>query len=156
MLVAVERLKIKEKIKQDKGVKSLTKEEWCKMKEEEAAEDTAPEDIEVEIDPVAVRKAEHFKEIGNKFFKAGDAVGAVPLYTQSLQHAPNNPIVLNNLAAAYSKLDKHSEAFNYANKALHFTDGTLVKAWFRRGVALMGLLDYDNAVLDFGYLFHVE
>lgn len=77
--------------------------------------------------------------------------GAVKMYTEALSHTPNNDVIYVNLSMAYYKINKFKESVNAANTALHLTLGKSAKAWFRRGSAFVGLEDYDNAYLDFGW-----
>lgn len=129
MLIAQEKLKIKEKMRKEKGISVMTKEQFQKYKEELEAEEA--EEIEVEIDPVAEAKAQHYRQRGNRAFEQNDAEGAVIMYKESLKYTPNNDVVWCNMAAAYTKMRKYPEAVHAANKALIISCGTNGKAWFR-------------------------
>ena len=50
------------------------------------------------------RTAEFLKNQGNKLLQ-GDVQSAIENYTLALEHAPGNPIILSNRAAAYSQFN---------------------------------------------------
>ncbi len=132
MLVAMERLKIREKRRIEKGIRPMTKEEFEKWKSEEDEREKIEFDEEiVEIDPVAVRKAEFYREKGNSFFKMKYNEGALQMYEESLKHIPDSIIVYNNMATVYTKQQKYHLAVTHSNRALFLSQGTNAKSWFR-------------------------
>jgi tetratricopeptide (TPR) repeat protein len=151
MMVAKEKLLLKEMRKKKQGIKTMTKEQIMELRrrKEEEEEQEEKEEI-IEVDPVAVRKAEYCKEKGTSFFKMNDFHGALKMYEESLKWIPDSPIVLTNLSIAQIKLGKFVEAINSANKALQLSEGTHTKAWYRRGQAFLGMGDFENAYQDFG------
>lgn len=116
----------------------MTKQEYEKWKEEEekrlAEEEKLNEEddeIMVEIDPVAARKAEHYKTKGNNHFKSNELEEALNSYKESLKYQPNNPVVFTNIATVLIKMEKWDEAIQYANKSIVLTEGKNTKAWFK-------------------------
>jgi tetratricopeptide (TPR) repeat protein len=128
MLVAKQKLLIKEKRKMEHGVKTMTKEQILQLQEE--LEEDDDEEVTV-VNPIALKKAEYYKEKGNSFFNMKDYHGALKMYKESLGLDDNNPTVLNNMAAVHLKLGNNLETIDCANKSLHFSNGTFAKAWYR-------------------------
>ena len=128
MMVAMEKLKIIEARKKERGIRTMTKEEFLKWKEDE---DKDEEETVVELDPLDLAKAEHYNKRGNGFFTAGDSLGGYQMYLESLKYNPGNIAVIMNLCAAAAKLNKWEEGINSGNYAIIKTDGKSSKAWFR-------------------------
>lgn len=63
-------------------------------------------------------KSHAAREEGNVKFKAGDFVGAVKDYTESIKRDPADPRGYNNRAAAYIKLAALPEALKDVNEAI--------------------------------------
>ena len=75
----------------------------------------AEEDRKAYID---VEKSAIAREDGNVKFKAGDFVGAVKDYTESIKRDPSDARGYNNRAAAYMKLVAFPESLKDANEAI--------------------------------------
>lgn len=67
------------------------------------------------IDPALSEKA---REEGNALFKAGDFVGAVKSYTESIKRDPKDPKGYNNRALCYTKLAALPEALKDTEEAI--------------------------------------
>jgi stress-induced-phosphoprotein 1 len=63
------------------------------------------------------------REEGNALFKAGNFVGAVKSYTESIKRDPKDPRGYNNRAAAYMKLVAFPEALKDAEEAVKVDPG---------------------------------
>ena len=79
-------------------------------------------------------EAEALKSKGNSAMAKKDYKTAVDLYSQAIGLVPLNPIYLSNRAAAYSALNRHSEAQTDAEMAVA-ADPKYTKAWSRLGLA---------------------
>lgn len=108
--------------------------------------------------------AEVIKNSGNLFFKKGDYVSAGSKYKKALRYLnkfhdeettlkPDDEKNLSNLevncllnsAACKLKLHQYSLALEDCDEALDMSPD-LAKAWFRKGQALHGSRDYENAL----------
>lgn len=58
------------------------------------------------------------REEGNALYKAGDFVGAVKSYTESIKRDPNDPRGYNNRALCYTKLAALPEALKDVDEAI--------------------------------------
>lgn len=67
------------------------------------------------MDPVLSEQA---REEGNAYFKAGDFVGAVKSYTESIKRDPKDPRGYNNRALCYTKLAALPEALKDTDQAI--------------------------------------
>ena len=79
-------------------------------------------------------EAEVLKSRGNTAMAKKDYKTAIDLYSQAIALVPLNPIYLSNRAAAYSALNRHSEAQTDAEMAVA-ADPKYTKAWSRLGLA---------------------
>ncbi|KAJ7762806.1 activator of Hsp70 and Hsp90 chaperone [Mycena maculata] len=102
----------------------------------------ADADKQAYIDP---EKSATAREEGNVQFKAGDFVGAVKLYTESIKRDPSDARGYNNRAAAYMKLAAFPEALKDANEAIK-TDPAFTKAYIRKSTILFAMRDYTKAI----------
>ena len=66
----------------------------------------------------AVSQAEQLKTQGNKAYKDGDLQLAIRLYTQSLQHDPDDHAVYSNRSMAYEKTGKYEKALKDAEMSI--------------------------------------
>ncbi|RWS10668.1 Protein unc-45-like protein [Dinothrombium tinctorium] len=96
------------------------------------------------------------KEEGNKRFKTGEYSEAIDFYLKALKEANDASecessecrlAIYKNLAAAYLKLNDHSQAAQYASKAIELSPYD-VKALFRRMQAFEQLKMYNEAFKD--------
>jgi stress-induced-phosphoprotein 1 len=81
----------------------------------EAEKEKAAADAAAYINPELSEKA---REEGNALFKAGDFVGAVKSYTESIKRDPKDPRGYNNRALCYTKLAALPEALKDAEEAI--------------------------------------
>ncbi|KAF7980888.1 hypothetical protein HWV62_36063 [Athelia sp. TMB] len=102
----------------------------------------AEADRQAYIDP---EKSAVAREEGNAQFKAGDFVGAVKSYTESIKRDPSDPRGYNNRAAAYTKLVALPEALKDANEAIKI-DPTFVKGYIRKSNVLFAMRDFTKAI----------
>ncbi|KAJ3758825.1 hypothetical protein EV360DRAFT_43092 [Lentinula raphanica] len=92
--------------------------------------------------------ADKIKEKGNNVFKAGKYQEAVQLYKKACSTYKPLPLYMSNLAAALLKLNRWNEAEIAADHAT-LVEPTLLKAYFRRGVARRHGGKYNGAIRDF-------
>lgn len=102
----------------------------------------AEADRQAYIDP---EKSAVAREEGNAQFKAGDFVGAVKSYTESIKRDPKDPRGYNNRAAAYTKLVALPEALKDANEAIKI-DPAFVKGYIRKSNVLFAMRDFTKAI----------
>ncbi|KAH8118488.1 chaperone [Phellopilus nigrolimitatus] len=102
----------------------------------------AAADAAAYLDPALSEKA---REEGNAMFKAGDFVGAVSSYTESIKRDPKDPRGYNNRALCYTKLAALPEALKDAEKAIEI-DPKFVKAYIRKSAVLFAMREYTKAV----------
>lgn len=81
-------------------------------------------------------------------FHQRDAVTAVKLIKQSLDHAPGNPHAWNNLGNILSTQDRTAEA-QEAYRRVTSLAPSMVEAWYNLGVCLRDAGDFDAAVRHF-------
>eukprot|EP00934_Nitzschia_sp_Nitz4_P001658 Nitzschia sp. Nitz4//scaffold50_size126154//57504//59214//NITZ4_003684-RA/size126154-augustus-gene-0.127-mRNA-1//-1//CDS//3329553695//1658//frame0 len=99
-------------------------------------------------DPDAEEKATKLKEEGNQQLIKGHFLQAIGLYSDALEYAPTNAIILCNRAQAYIKVENYGLAMNDATTAIE-SDATYAKAYYRRGSAQFALTHYKDARKDF-------
>ncbi|KAI0345588.1 hypothetical protein BDW22DRAFT_1426260 [Trametopsis cervina] len=92
--------------------------------------------------------ADILKDEGNEHYKAGRYEQAVESYEAAITTYGPRAVYMNNLAAAYLKLEKYYEADHAATVALT-RDRKLLKARYRRGLARKALEEYRAAMTDF-------
>lgn len=134
---------------------------------EDFPDDQAPDGLS---GPETFRIASEIKEFGNKAFKANDIALGIEKYQKGLRYlaehsapADEDPkdlwpkiislkfTLYSNSALLLNKSGKFHEAVENATKALDLeglSDAEKAKAYFRRGVAKVGLKDDDAAVED--------
>jgi DnaJ family protein C protein 7 len=102
-----------------------------------------------------IRKAEDLKKKANDAFKTEKWQIAIDLYTNCLDVDPRNASynarILTNRAATWSKLGRHSDAFEDASLAIAACE-TWAKGYIRRGTAGVAMADLEHlqgAVRDF-------
>jgi len=92
--------------------------------------------------------AQDFKNKGNDYFKNGKFREAVEWYTKAVNADRENETLYSNRAASYSALNMHTEALADADKCIQLKP-QWVKGHFRRGIALVKLGRFDEAVDSF-------
>lgn len=88
------------------------------------------------------------KNQGNEQLMKGHFLEAIGLYSDALEYAPTNAIILSNRAQAYIKVENYGLAMADATAALE-SDPTYAKAYYRRGSAQFALGHYKDARKDF-------
>ena len=88
------------------------------------------------------------KDEGNKQLLAGHFLEAIGLYSQALELAPTNAIILSNRAQAYIKVENYGLAIADATAAMD-SDPSYAKSYYRRGSAHFALTHYKDARKDF-------
>lgn len=109
-------------------------------------------------DPTEMHSANDLRVLGNLLFGEENFAGAADLYTQSIKLAEaeehrqgklvrNSEIILgySNRAEAYIRLQEFGKALSDAKKALS-RDPSHLKSLFRKGRALLGLSQYEQAL----------
>ncbi|KAM9908537.1 hypothetical protein OXX79_000314 [Metschnikowia pulcherrima] len=88
------------------------------------------------------------KDQGNAFLKEHKYQEAVDAYTKAIELDSSNPIFYSNRAQVHIKMESYGSAINDCNLALD-VDPNFVKAYYRKGVSLMALLNYKEAQTNF-------
>ena len=110
-------------------------------------EDDTDDEIQGEVDPVAVQtaleEAAAFKSVGNEAFKVQDYESALKAYTEAINalkrsNCPKDPILFLNRSATYLALKRYIPA-NYDAAQAASLDPTNWKAHWRQGVALISM-----------------
>lgn len=109
-------------------------------------------------DPTEMHSANDLRVLGNLLFGEENFAGAADLYSQSIKLAEaeehrqgklvrNSEIILgySNRAEAYIRLQEFGKALSDAKKALS-RDPSHLKSLFRKGRALLGLSQYEQAL----------
>lgn len=94
------------------------------------------------LDPV---KSDEERNRGNDLYKAGDFVGSVQAYTESIKRNPSDPRGYTNRASAYIKLVALPEALKDCEEAIKM-DETFTKAYIRKSNVLFSMKDYTKAL----------
>ncbi|PWN32588.1 TPR-like protein [Meira miltonrushii] len=94
------------------------------------------------IDPA---KSDEERNRGNDLYKAGDFVGSVQAYTESIKRNPSDPRGYTNRASAYIKLVALPEALKDCEEAIKM-DETFTKAYIRKSNVLFSMKDYTKAL----------
>ena len=89
--------------------------------------------------------SEQAREEGNALYKAGDFVGAVKSYTESIKRDPKAPRGYNNRALCYTKLAALPEALKDTEEAIK-VDPKFVKAYIRKSTVLFSMREYTKAL----------
>ena len=104
--------------------------------------------IDRSSEPGADEKAMELKEKGNQQLLKGHYLEAIGFYSDALEYAPTNAIILSNRAQAYIKVENHGLAMSDATAALE-SDPKYAKAYYRRGSAQFALTHFKEARKDF-------
>lgn len=146
----------------NKKVPDSTGDPYEDFPEDQAGEIKAPETCKI---------ANELKDFGNKAFKNGDLNLALDKYQKGLRYLNEYPdpdegdppelakqltairfTLHSNSALLQNKLKSYEDAQKSANKALEQADiagPDRAKAFYRKGLASLGLKDEDQAVKDF-------
>jgi serine/threonine-protein phosphatase 5 len=88
------------------------------------------------------------KAQGNEQLLKGHLLQAIGWYSEALEYAPTNAVILCNRAQAYIKVENYGLAMADATSALD-SDPKYAKAYYRRGSAQYALTHYKEARKDF-------
>jgi len=86
--------------------------------------------------------------LGNEAFVDEDYEVAIERYTEAIVLSPQSANYYLKRAAAYSKIDKHKEAIEDADRSLKLSEKN-DKAFFRKGTSLFALEEYSKALQVF-------
>lgn len=89
-----------------------------------------------------------FKDLGNALLKDHKYNEAIDAYTKAIELDASNPIFYSNRAQVHIKLEAYGLALSDCDTALK-VDPSFVKAYYRKGVSLMAMLDYKAAQSNF-------
>lgn len=93
-------------------------------------------------------KAVKFKEEGNEFLKQQKYKEAIEAYTKAIECDATNPVFFSNRAQAHIKSESYGAAVVDCGEALKL-DANFAKAYYRKGVSFMALLNYKEAQANF-------
>ena len=93
-------------------------------------------------------KAAELKAEANTLYGQRQYQRAAELYTEALEHAPDNAILYANRSACWVRLESAGSAMADATKAIEL-DPEYVKAYYRLGSAHLALGNYKLALNDF-------
>jgi tetratricopeptide (TPR) repeat protein len=102
-----------------------------------------------------IRKAEHYKTLGNEASAASEFEKAIEEYTRAIQLDPSNAVYLANRSHAYLALSRHHDARIDAEKSVA-ADPTYWKGWSRLGSAHKALEEYSEAKTAFERALRVQ
>lgn len=88
--------------------------------------------------------AEQEKALGNEAWKSGKYPDAVKHYTEAIKRNPEDPKILSNRAAAYTKLMEFNLALKDAEEAIKI-DPKFVKAYLRKATCHKAMKETDKA-----------
>lgn len=93
-------------------------------------------------------EALQLKDKGNALLKDHKYNEAIEAYTSAIALDSSNPTFYSNRAQVHIKLEAYGLALNDCDAALA-ADPSFVKAYYRKGVSLMAMLDYKAAQSNF-------
>lgn len=101
------------------------------------------------MENLALKKtAEEERFKGNEYMKGREYEEAVACYTKSLDLFPDEAAAYSNRALAYLKMKKFGSCIDDAERCLAL-DKNYLKAYHRRGKALLSCGRYEEAIEDF-------
>ena len=89
-------------------------------------------------------QADRYKSQGNAALQAGQYAEAVELYSKAIALEPSCEVYFSNRAAAYAGLERWREALDDSNEVTSLKP-EWVKGWVRKGAALSGLGQHEEA-----------
>jgi stress-induced-phosphoprotein 1 len=99
-----------------------------------------------------INKSERLKNDAAEQFKEGNIEEALALYEECLQCDPLfntfNTTILYNKASGLVKINKTDEALLTLDRAIAMNK-EYVKAYFKKGDILLGLMKYDEAIFEY-------
>ncbi|CAH1153358.1 unnamed protein product [Phaedon cochleariae] len=103
-----------------------------------------PDEKKVEPNADQLKEAEDCKNKGNSHMKNASYDEALAEYSRAIQLNPQNSVYYCNRAAAYSRLERHSDAIEDCLDAINL-DPTYGKAYGRLGIAYSNLNKFEEA-----------
>ncbi|PPR05835.1 hypothetical protein CVT26_010115 [Gymnopilus dilepis] len=103
----------------------------------------------------AKQEALRLKAEANKAFTSHDFKNAARLYSEAIEHNPNDATLWCNRAYARMKLEEYGYALADANQAITL-DSKYVKAYYRRATCYMQIMKPQQAVVDFKKILSLE
>ncbi|SSD60900.1 probable Serine/threonine-protein phosphatase T [Saccharomycodes ludwigii] len=100
------------------------------------------------LSPEQQKAALEYKEKGNECFKKKQYHPAVSFYDLAIKSDPTQSIFYSNAAFCHLKLEAYQLALNNCDKAISI-DNRNVKAYYRRALSYIGLMEYSKAKKDF-------
>lgn len=88
------------------------------------------------------------KDQGNGFLKQQKYQEAIDAYTKAIEVDGTNPVFYSNRAQVHIKMESYGLAIADCDSALKVDPG-FIKAYYRKGVSLMALLNYKEAQTNF-------
>jgi stress-induced-phosphoprotein 1 len=89
--------------------------------------------------------ADDLKKLGNTSFQANEFPQAIEHFTNAIALDENNHVLYSNRSAAYASLKDYKLALEDAEKTVELKSDW-AKGYSRKGAALYGLENYDEAV----------
>lgn len=128
-----------EDVEKPQGTLEDYEKEQAKLRNEpeENRDDWTPDDF-----------ADEQKDKADQSFKQGKFRDSIVFYTRALRYTPDNEKILCNRSAAYMRIDKPQLALEDALKA-ETIQPDWPKVHFRKGQALRGLKQFDDAIMAF-------
>ncbi|XP_005112882.1 LON peptidase N-terminal domain and RING finger protein 3 [Aplysia californica] len=93
-------------------------------------------------------RAAVLKKEGNGYFEKRDFRNAIDVYSKAIDIAPSDHLLLSNRCHAFASLDMFSEALDDAELVVQLRPDW-PKGYFRKGAALYGLGQYEDAAVAF-------
>lgn len=104
---------------------------------------------------VDTKKAEEYKEEGNKAFKEQNFAKSIEFYTLAIENNPNEASYYGNRSFAYIKSEFYGYALIDANKSIEL-DARYIKGYYRRASANLALGKFKLALKDYEYVVKVR
>jgi serine/threonine-protein phosphatase 5 len=123
--------------------------EESSLESEEIIDYDIPEEYHVDRsnEPGAAETAAALKQQGNQELNRGHVLLAIQKYSEALEYAPQNAILLSNRAMAYIKIENYGLALQDADHAIR-ADPTYAKGYYRRASANFALHHFKLARKD--------
>lgn len=96
-------------------------------------------------------EAVKLKDQGNAYLKDHKFDQAIEAYTKAIELDPKNAIFYSNRAQVHIKLESYGLAIQDCDSAIKI-DPNFLKAYYRKGVSLMAILQYKQAQLNFKFI----
>ncbi|CAF0741216.1 unnamed protein product [Adineta steineri] len=123
--------------------------------DEEEEDDDEDEDDEQWQEEVLKKKAEHYKDWGNHYFKQKSYAQAIENYTKAIECNPTSHIYFANRAQCQLFEERYGACEADCTLAIQL-DKNYIKAYYRRALARIGLGKIDQAREDLEYVISRE